>query len=95
MSWSAGDSRGGDRCRVAVLGRVRQHRLLLPRWSAPCSSFWLQPEAQCDSKTDLEDLILLFDVMQGIWVGVLIGTVLQTVILFVILVRTKWQKEVH
>ncbi|XP_062180878.1 protein DETOXIFICATION 32-like [Phragmites australis] len=29
----------------------------------------------------------------GIWVGVLIGTVLQTVILFVILVRTKWQKE--
>ncbi|KAF8663829.1 hypothetical protein HU200_055163 [Digitaria exilis] len=30
----------------------------------------------------------------GIWVGVLIGTVLQTVILFVIVVRTKWQKEV-
>ncbi|XP_066309727.1 protein DETOXIFICATION 33-like [Miscanthus floridulus] len=29
----------------------------------------------------------------GIWVGVLIGTVLQTVILFVILSRTKWQKE--
>ncbi|XP_004972187.1 protein DETOXIFICATION 32 [Setaria italica] len=29
----------------------------------------------------------------GIWVGVLIGTVLQTVILFVILARTKWQKE--
>nr|CAB3478407.1 unnamed protein product [Digitaria exilis] len=29
----------------------------------------------------------------GIWVGVLIGTVLQTVILFVILIRTKWQKE--
>lgn len=33
--------------------------------------------------------------LQGIWVGVLIGTVLQTVILFVILARTKWQKEVH
>jgi hypothetical protein len=28
-------------------------------------------------------------------VGVLIGTVLQTVILFVILSRTKWQKEVQ
>lgn len=33
--------------------------------------------------------------LQGIWVGVLIGTVLQTVILFVILARTKWQKEVQ
>jgi MATE family multidrug resistance protein len=31
---------------------------------------------------------------QGIWVGLLIGSVLQTVILFVILVSTKWQKEV-
>ena len=29
----------------------------------------------------------------GIWVGMLTGTVLQTVILFVILFRTKWQKE--
>ncbi|PWZ09771.1 Protein DETOXIFICATION 33 [Zea mays] len=29
----------------------------------------------------------------GIWVGVLIGTVLQTMVLFVILSRTKWQKE--
>ncbi|TVU34994.1 hypothetical protein EJB05_16856, partial [Eragrostis curvula] len=29
----------------------------------------------------------------GIWAGILIGTVLQTIILFVILARTKWQKE--
>ena len=33
-------------------------------------------------------------VVQGIWVGMLIGTVLQTVILFVVVSRTKWQKEV-
>ncbi|KQK09916.1 hypothetical protein BRADI_2g50927v3 [Brachypodium distachyon] len=30
----------------------------------------------------------------GIWAGMLIGTILQTIILFVILFRTKWQKEV-
>jgi Na+-driven multidrug efflux pump len=37
---------------------------------------------------------LIFLVMQGIWAGMLIGTVLQTIILFIILVRTRWQKEV-
>ncbi|KAK3162038.1 hypothetical protein QOZ80_1BG0084500 [Eleusine coracana subsp. coracana] len=29
----------------------------------------------------------------GIWAGMVIGTVLQTIILFVILARTRWQKE--
>jgi MATE family multidrug resistance protein len=32
--------------------------------------------------------------VQGIWVGMLIGTILQTTILFVILFKTKWEKEV-
>jgi Na+-driven multidrug efflux pump len=40
------------------------------------------------------ETLLIFLVMQGIWAGMLIGTVLQTIILFIILVRTRWQKEV-
>ena len=43
----------------------------------------------------LKGNLLILYVLQGIWGGVLIGTVLQTVILFVILSRTKWQKEVQ
>jgi hypothetical protein len=39
---------------VAVLGRVRQHRLLLPRRPASCSRIRIQAEAQCNSKTRLE-----------------------------------------
>lgn len=45
MTCSVVGCRCGDRRRVAVLGRFRQHRLLLPRWSAPRSCFRLQAEA--------------------------------------------------
>jgi hypothetical protein len=45
--------RRGDRCRVAVLGRVRQRRELLPRWPAPRGRVWLQAEAQCYGKTSM------------------------------------------
>jgi hypothetical protein len=101
--------RCGDRCGVAVVGRIRQHRLLLPRSSAAWSCFRLQAEAQCDSKTKTRtsdfsssfcSMImfkgngLIFPVTQGIWAGMIFGTVLQTIILFIILVRTRWQKEV-
>jgi magnesium-transporting ATPase (P-type) len=78
--------------------------------ACPCDCVWLQVEAQCNGKTGLYDVMLLLRIwwpsflegnllilygLKGIWVGVLIGTVLQTMILFVILSRTKWQKEVQ
>ena len=43
---------------MAVLGRVCQHRLLLPRRPAAHSHVWLQAEAHCNSKRGRSYMLL-------------------------------------